>query len=443
MRISEKRQLKLAALPVSPAHLGGGWRYPGADADHVMNLSFYRKVAQQAERGKLDMLFLADKYILSSHTDDPEFEKNIHTWPEPVTLLSALIGTTEHIGLSATLSTTYHEPFHVARTIASMDHLSDGRASWNVVTSRGDAEDINFGPSNRIPQEQRHEQSTEFLDIVRALWDSWEDDALQKDRSGGLYVHRSKIHPVPFKGRWHQVQGPLNVSRPPQGHPVIVMAGESDTFKSRAAKDADVVFTSLNNLTIAQSFYKDIKSQLALFGRKPDDLVVMPGLNLVIGRTAAEVKEKEALWQEAFGTMNRMDYISAVLGVDLLEYSPDDALPDEENFVVAAGERYKLLLEDARRNGLITIRQAFEAANSKRGHLTLKGTPSDIADVLEQWLTERAADGFIFIPQHMPGSLDDLVELLIPELQTRGLFRTEYTGRTLRDHLGLSRPGGM
>lgn len=440
MNRSMNKQLKLSVLPVSPAHLGMGWRYPGADADNVMNYSFYRDIARKAEQGKIDMLFLADKYILSSRPDDIDFGRSIHTWPEPITLLSSLIGATDRIGLSATISTTFHEPFHIARTFASMDHLSGGRASWNVVTSRGNAESINFGRSYRSAMEERYEQSDEFLHIVKALWDSWEDDACNEDRSTGYHSDGSKVHPINFDGKFHQVKGPLNVSRPPQGHPVLIMAGESESFKERAAKDADVVFTSLKSLEEAQHFYKDIKSRVARYGRTPNDLLIMPGLHLIIGRTANEVKEKEALWNETISSYIRMDLVSSAIGIDVSECSPDDALPAIESLHEPVSEKYRQVKAAADREGWKTFRQAYSALKKRTGHFSIKGTPETISAELEIWLRTEAADGFTFIPQHMPGGLNDLVDLLIPELQERGLFRTDYEGETLRDHLGLARP---
>jgi len=434
------RQLKMSSLLVSPAHLGGGWRYPGAAADGLLGLEFHSRTAKKAEEGLFDMLFLSDKYAMSNVQEEDALGRGVNAWPEPITLLSSMIGVTRHIGLAATVSTTYQEPYHLARMLASMDHLSGGRAAWNIVTSRGDAYAHNFTYGNRIPLDKRHEYSEEFVSVVKALWDSWEDDAFRQDRSDGRYMTPSKVHPINHEGQWFQIRGPLTLARPPQGHPVMIQAGESDTFKERAARNADMIFTAQPSFEDAKPFYHDVKSRMGKYGRSPDDLVIMPGLQVTVGRTEAEVREKEQLWQRAMGDTIRKDHVSLAIGLDVRDYPLDALLPDLDSNGTPPGARYKELKAQAAALGLRTIVELYRHVMSGAGHLTLKGTPSQIADELTRWLMEYGADGFNLLPRHLPGELDDFVELVVPELQNRGVYRSAYTGNTLRDHLGLARP---
>lgn len=434
----ESKQLKLSLLLVSPPHHKIGWRYPGADAGELLGFEHYRRIARKAEEGKLDMLFLADKYM-AEDVEDPDFWKTAGAWPEPLTLLSSLVGETSRIGLCATASTTYGEPFHIARMIASLDHLSGGRASWNVVTSNGNLEARNFGHARIPAPELRHEQSEEFVRVVKALWDSWDDDAVIADRDSGRYLRPGSARPIDHEGKWFQVKGPLNVLRPVQGHPVIVHAGASEALKARAAQDADVVFTALKSLPIGQAFYRDIKSRAVACGRSPDELLVLPGLNLTVGRTEDEVLEKQRCWTRYADQKVKMDHVSAYLGIDVDSYSLDDPLPDVDT-APGVTPKYRKWHGEAVERGLRTIGELYRHIAQSFGHLSLSGTPAQIADQMERWLKEGGADGFTFIPRHFPGELDDLVDLVIPELQNRGLFRKEYEGRTLREHLGLARP---
>ncbi|HBZ82284.1 MULTISPECIES: LLM class flavin-dependent oxidoreductase [Brevibacillus] len=433
-----KKQLKLSTLLITPGSSGGGWRDQTAQPERILDFAFYRELARTAEEGKLDYIFQPDKYTISANSPE-ELRRGINIWPEPVTLLSALAGATSHIGLSATISTTYHEPFHVARMLATLDHLSGGRASWNVVTSIGDLDAHNFRNDHRPLHEQRHAHSGEFLDVVKALWDSWEDDAIKIDRETGDFADPAKIHTLHHEGAWFSVRGPLNVARPIQGHPVIIQAGRSDTFRERAAQQADVVFTALRTLPEAQAFYFDLKRRLAKYGRATSDLLLMPGLNVVVGATEAEAKEKREHQERLLLPEARKDIVSSSLGLDISGYSLDDPLP-EPDLADAGMASYRQWKQTADQLGLVTIRQLYEHVRQQSGHFSITGTPAQIADRLEEWLTNDAADGFTFIPHLLPQSLHDLVHFVIPELQNRGIFRTEYSGSTLREHLGVPRP---
>ncbi|UUZ85210.1 LLM class flavin-dependent oxidoreductase [Paenibacillus sp. P26] len=434
------RQMRLGAFFMIPGHHVAAWRYPDAAAEEIMSLRFYKKLAQTAERGKFDMIFLADGYAVNERFPSA-VQHAVHTRFEPFTLLSALAGATEHIGLAATVSTTYNEPFHVARKFASLDHLSGGRAGWNVVTSSSEAEAHNFGREDHLKHELRYERAREFVDVVQGLWDSWDEDALIIDKSSGLFLDREKVRPLHHKGKWFSVRGPLNIARPPQGHPVIIQAGSSEAGKELAAGTAEVIFTAWQTLVEAQAFYRDVKGRLAKFGRDSDDLKIMPGVFPIIGRTEAEAEEKRALLRELIPPAAGVALLSALISYDLSGYPVDGPLPElpELKDINGNKSRFQLLKDLAERDHL-TIRGLYERIAGARGHREIHGTPEQIADQLEDWFVHDAADGFNIMPPYLPGGLEDFVELVVPELQKRGLFRTEYTGRTLRDHLGLRRP---
>lgn len=429
------KQLRLSAIPVSPPHGRGGWRMPGAAAGNLMDFGFYKQLAEQAEAAKLDLLFIADKYTTSGTPEDEDFHQGINGWPEPFTLLSALIGATSRIGLSVTASTTYWEPYHLARIFASMDHLSNGRASWNIVSSRGDLEEHNFRHIRKIPGNKRQEHSEEFVQVAKALWDSWQADAVIADAASGQYTRAGSIQPIRHEGAWFTVEGPLNVPRPPQGYPVLVQAGESSRFKEWAAQGADIVFTALPNLEQAKAFYTDIKSRMQRYGRAPEDLLLMPGLTITAGGTAAEARDKDELFQQFMVGRNRMEYLSAAIGCDVRDRAPQDALPvpDEQ-----ANPKYSAIYEEARKLGIATLAELQRHLGERSGHLKLVGTPVQIADQLQLWLEEQGADGFTFIPRQLPGGFAELCTQVVPELQNRGIFKADYREGTLREQLGLT-----
>ncbi|MFI7700275.1 LLM class flavin-dependent oxidoreductase [Nonomuraea sp. NPDC049480] len=427
------RKLHLNAFLMGVGHHEAAWRHPRAEPARITDVRHYQELARIAERGKLDSVFLADGVALQGNV-----AHNALGGLEPLTLLSALAAVTDHIGLIATVSTTYNEPFHVARKFASLDHISGGRAGWNIVTSAGEAEARNFGVE-RPSHAARYARAGEFLDVVRKLWDSWEDDAIVGDRAGGRYADIGKIHPIEHAGEHFRVSGPLNTSRPPQGHPLLVQAGSSEDGKEFAARHAEAVFTAQQTLREGQEFYADLKRRLAAYGRGPDELLVLPGISPIIGSTEREAlrleKELEDLIIPAYG----LAQLAHLTGIDLTEDALDEPLPDISVETEGAQSRRKLVVDLARREHL-TVRQLLGRLAGGRGHRVVAGTPEQIAGQLQEWFFNGAADGFNIMPPVLPGGLSDFVDHVVPELQLRGLFRHEYEGRTLRGNYGLARP---
>nr|WP_226529415.1 LLM class flavin-dependent oxidoreductase [Metabacillus niabensis] len=436
----QKRQMNLGAFFMIPGHHVAAWRHPESQTDEVLSFDLYRKLAQTAERGKFDMLFFADGYAVHDR-DGIGIEQTVNVRPDPLTLLSALSVVTTHIGLTATASTTYNEPFHLARKFATIDHLSRGRAAWNVVTSSSEAEALNFSRDHHLEHSVRYERAEEFVEVVKKLWDSWEDHALLIDRESARFADPSLVHQLNHKGKWFSVKGPLNISRPVQGHPVIIQAGSSESGKELAAKTAEVIFTAWQTLGEAQNFYRDVKGRLKKYGRSAESLKIMPGVFPVIGRTEKEANEKKQYLVELIPEKVGVGLLSALISYDLSNYPVDEPLPDLPDIkdINGAKTRFQLVKNLGDRENL-TIRQLYQRVAGARGHREIKGTPIQIADQLQEWFEHGAADGFNIMPPYLPAGLEDFVDLVIPELQNRGLFREEYTGRTLRDHLGLQRP---
>ncbi|HKT65838.1 MAG TPA: LLM class flavin-dependent oxidoreductase [Burkholderia sp.] len=427
-----RRRMRLGLFLQGAGHHVAGWRHPDAESGSE-NFDLLRRVVQTAERAKFDMVFLADGL-----TSGPDAHPSMAMRFEPLSLLSALAMHTRHIGLAATASTTYSEPYHIARVFASLDHLSGGRAAWNVVTTSYDRTAANFTRGNHPDHAQRYEMAGEFVDVVKGLWDSWDDDAIVRDKARGIYFDPAKVHALDHAGRFFNVKGPLNASRPPQGHPVVIQAGSSGPGQDLAARTAEVVFTAQQTLDEAQAFYRDLKGRLAAYGRAEDALAVMPGVFPVIGRTEQEAKDKYAQLQQWTDTSGALTLLSDRLGHDVSKYPLDGPLPDlPESDQLKS--RARLLTDLARRENL-TLRELYYLVAGARGHRIVWGTPTQVADALEEWFDGGAADGFNIMPPYFPGALDDFVEHVVPELQRRGLFRTEYEGTTLRDHLGLARP---
>lgn len=434
------RQMKLGAFFMIPGHHVAAWRHPESAAEDVQQFHLYKRLAEQAEKGKFDMIFFADGYAINDKLESA-IEHTVTVRPDPLILLAAISAVTTKIGLTATVSTTYNEPFHVARKFASLDHLSGGRAAWNVVTSGQNAEALNFNRNEHLKHGLRYERAEEFVDVVKKLWDSWEDDAIIVDKKAGRFAVSSKVHELNHSGNWFSVKGPLNVSRPIQGHPVIVQAGSSEAGIELAAKTAEVIFTAWQTIEEAQNFYKHVKGKLSKYGRSHDDLKIMPGVFPIVGKTEEEANEKQALLKELIPEKAGVGLLSSLISYDLSPYPVDGPLPDLPHISEINGgkSRFQLLKDIADREQL-TIRQLYQHIAGARGHREIKGTPVQIADQLQEWFENEAADGFNIMPPYLPGGLDDFVEQVIPELQKRGLFRTEYNGNTLRDHLGLKRP---
>ncbi|GAA1277353.1 monooxygenase [Planotetraspora silvatica] len=427
------RKLHLNAFLMGVGHHEAAWRHPRTDPLRLTDVRHFQNLAQIAERGRLDSVFFADGLALQG-----DVRHNALGGLEPLTLLSALAAVTDHVGLIATVSTTYNEPFHVARRFASLDHISGGRAGWNIVTSAGEAEAHNFG-IERPAHRDRYERAAEFLEVATRLWDSWEDDAVVGDRDAGIYADIAKIHQVDHAGAHFRVKGPLNIQRPPQGRPLLVQAGSSDDGRDFAARHAEAVFTAQQTLEEGQEFYADIKARAARYGRPPENVVILPGISPILGGTEREAlrleKELEDLIIPAYGVAQ----LSNILGVDLSGHPLDEPLPHVPVETEGQQSRLKLVTDLARREGL-SLRELIARLAGGRGHRVLAGTPEQIADQIQEWFENGAADGFNIMPPVLPSGLEDFVDHVVPELQARGLFRHEYEGRTLRENYGLPRP---
>jgi FMN-dependent oxidoreductase, nitrilotriacetate monooxygenase family len=439
--MARQDKIRLGAFLRGPGHHLAAWRHPEVPANPGLDFAHYRDAALIAEHGLFDMVFLADS--LSARNGEQPIETLERTGHvvhfEPLTLLSALSAVTERVGLVATASTTYWEPFHLARLFASLDHLSGGRAGWNIVTSSDAAAAGNFGREAHPRHADRYARAEEFVDVVLKLWDSWDDEAFIADKASGLAIDRNGIHIPDHVGTHFRVRGPLNVARPIQGHPVMVQAGSSDAGQDLAARTAEVVFTAHATLQSAQAFYADLKARAAGLGRQPESIRIMPGIFPVIGATKTEAEDKFAAIQGLTDPVVGLALLSGLLGdADLSGYDLDGPLPELDQSE-AVKSRLKLVSGIARDRKL-TIRETYLAIAGARGHYQVVGTPVEIADLLEEWFEGHAADGFNIMPPILPAGLSDFVDTVIPELQRRGLFRTAYEGATLRENLGLERP---
>ncbi|MBP1318291.1 LLM class flavin-dependent oxidoreductase [Herbaspirillum sp. 1130] len=440
---TNKKMLRLNAFLLNTGHHIAAWRHPNVPANRALDFSYYREIAGIAEAAKFDALFLADHIgINQASGEDIEVQQRSAraVFFEPLTLLSALAVVTKHIGLIATASTSYHEPYNLARKFASLDHLSKGRAGWNVVTSASNTEAYNFGLARQTPHALRYEQAEEYVHVVKGLWESWEDDAFLIDKQSGRYFDPSKLHALNHKGKHFQVAGPLNIARTPQGHPIVVQAGSSEPGQELAAKTAEVVFTAQQNYDTAHAFYKSLKSRMPKYGRNPDELKIMPGMFVVVGESQAHAQEKLEELQALLPPEVGVGLLSSQMGsIDLKPYPIDGLFPKNLKEPEGHKARFQLLSQTAYRDGL-TIRQLYERTAPARGHWTVVGTAEQVADQMQEWLEGEAADGFNVMAPSFPGGLQDFAKHVIPELQRRGIFRQEYEGATLRDRLGLKRP---
>ena len=431
------RQLSLGAFLMATGHHVAAWRHPDVPAD-PLDFSTYKRVAQVAEAACFDALFVADS--VAAPTDGMASHSARSVYFEPLTLLSALSAVTERIGLISTVTTSYNEPYHVARKFASLDHLSGGRAGWNLVTSDAAAEAGNFGRDAHIPHAERYARAREFQQVVQGLWDSWADDAFVRDKTRGQFHRPEAVRALNHRGEHFSVQGPLNVARSPQGRPVLVQAGSSETGRELAAESAEVVFTAQPSLARAQAFYADLKGRLARHGRREDELKIMPGVFVVVGASEAEAREKFEAFQALVAPEVGVALLGRMLGnFDLSGYPLDGPLPQLPLTENGQRSRQHLLTELAG-NEQLTLAQLGRRIAGGRGHYSLIGTPTQIADELQAWFEGGGADGFNLLVPHLPQGLEDFATLVVPELQRRGLFRRQYQGRTLRDHLGLRRP---
>ena len=432
------RKLHLGAFMRPISIHTGAWRYPGAWPDANFNLARIRRLIGTLEAAKFDAFFMADHLAVLNMPADALKRSHTATSFEPFTLLSALAMVTERIGLVATASTTYEEPFHVARRFASLDHISAGRAGWNIVTTGNPETSFNFGRDEHLAHADRYARAREFHQVVTGLWDSWADDAFVRDVDTGVFFDPARLHVLNHRGAELSVRGPLNIARPVQGWPVIVQAGASEPGRQLAAETAEVIFGAASNLADGKAFYADVKGRMPALGRDPDHLKILPAAFVVIGDTVEEARAKRARLDSLVHYDSGIRSLSIVLDFDVSGYDPDGPLPEVPQGNASRSGRDRMV-EYARETGA-TIRQLAAKAGSYAG-LAFVGTPQTIADEWEVWLEERGSDGFNVMFPYVPGGLDDFATRLVPELQRRGLFRTQYEGTTLRDHLGLPRPG--
>jgi FMN-dependent oxidoreductase (nitrilotriacetate monooxygenase family) len=435
--MADKRQLRLGAF-MRPASIHtGAWRYPGAFPDANFNFAHLKRFAQTLERGKFDAFFMADHMAVLNMPVDALKRSHTVTSFEPFTLLSALSQATERLGLVATGSTTFDAPYHIARRFASLDHLSNGRAGWNIVTTSNPDAALNFGLDEHMEHGERYHRAREFYDVVTGLWDSWADDAFIRDVDNGVYFDPEKLHVLNHKGEHLSVRGPLNIARPVQGWPVIVQAGASDAGRRLAAETAEAVFTAQSSLKVGQQFYADVKGRAEKAGRARDHIKILPACFVVVGETVDEARQKRAKLDSLVHYANAIGSLSIALGHDASKYDPDGPLPDipESNASKSGRERAIALAKSEN----LTVRQLAQRLGGYSG-LAMVGTPKTIADEMEEWLETEGSDGFTVMFPYLPGGLDDFVNGVIPELQRRGLFRREYEGKTLRENLGLPRP---
>ncbi|MGE8637539.1 LLM class flavin-dependent oxidoreductase [Achromobacter marplatensis] len=435
--MSTQRQLKLGAFMRPVSIHTGAWRYPGAQRDANFNFEHLKRYAQTLERARFDAFFMADHLALLNMPVEALKRSHTATSFEPFTLLSALSQATRHLGLVATASTTFDEPFHVARRFASLDHLSNGRAGWNIVTTSNPDAALNFGRTGQPDHAQRYARAREFYDVVTGLWDSWADDAFIRDAESGVYFDPAKLRALNHRGEHLSVQGPLHIARPVQGWPVIVQAGASEPGRQLAAETAEVVFASHSTLEDGKRFYADVKGRMDRLGRNRDHLKILPGVLVVVGETASEARDIRAHLDSLVHYESAIASLSIALGCDASAFDPDARLPaiPETNASKSGRERVIALAE---REGL-TVRQLAQRLGGYGG-LAMVGTPGQIADQMHEWLEAEGSDGFNVMFPWLPGGLDAFAGQVVPELQRRGIFRREYEGSTLRDNLGLPRP---
>ena len=435
--MSSARQLRLGAFMRPVSIHTAAWRYPGAFPDANFNFAHLKRFAQALERGKFDAFFMADHLAVLNMPIDALKRSATVTSFDPATLLPALAVVTERLGLIATASTTFEAPYHIARRFASLDHLSGGRAGWNVVTTSNPDAALNFGLDEHVEHGERYHRAREFFDAVTGLWDSWADDAFIRDVERGIYFDPAKLHVLNHKGEHLSVRGPLNVARPIQGWPVIVQAGASEAGRQLAAETAEVIFASHGTLADGQRFYADVKGRLDKLGRSRDHLKILPGAFVVVGDTVEEARAKRARLDSLVHYDSAIASLSIALGHDASKFDPDSPLPEipETNASKSGRDRAIAL---AKRDNL-TVRQLAQRLGGFAG-LAFVGTPATIADQMEEWLVSKGSDGFNVMFPYLPAGLDDFVDRVVPELQRRGIFRREYEGKTLRENLGLPRP---
>ncbi|KDU94036.1 LLM class flavin-dependent oxidoreductase [Amycolatopsis mediterranei] len=449
MTTRRKDQMTLVAfLQASNVSVySGSWRYPSAAADYL-DLRYYQRIARVLEEGTFDLMFFDDRLAMPTIYGDSPAEA-VRYGARPIkldlsTVLGAVAAATEHIGLGATYSTTYYQPFHVARTFATLDHLSGGRAAWNVVTSVNDAEAQNFGVEQHFAHDKRYDRAEEFIEVVAKLWDSWEEGAILDDRANGVFADPERVHEVDHQGEYFTVRGPLTVPRTPQGRPVIIQAGQSGRGMQFAAKWADLIFTADPSQEIAQEHYRQQKKLITEAGREADTVKLLPMAYTIVGETETIAREKEKIFlDELVHPMASLTLLSEVTNYDFAGHSLDDVVTDE---LIDSVSGIRGLVQGVRRHvgeGKLTLRTLANHRATLLQGPRFVGTGPQVADQMQQWFESGASDGFVVAATHFPGAFEDFVRLVVPELRSRGLFRTEYTGATLRDNLSLAQPANQ
>jgi FMN-dependent oxidoreductase (nitrilotriacetate monooxygenase family) len=434
-------KMKLGTFVYTFGYNPAGWRHPASDVNGANSFAHMLEIAKLSEQGKFDFMFLADSPAAGvGHVEALQRLPNKMNRFEPLTLLSALAVATKEIGLAATVSTSYSEPFNVARMFASLDHLSGGRACWNVVTSDHEETGYNFNREGLDPHALRYERAREFVEVAFGLWDGWERDALVLDRENGLYLDADKLHTLNHKGKHFQVRGPLNIAASPQGRPVIAQAGGSEAGLELAAETAEVVFSLTSTFDKNKAFYDNLKGRMARFGRPTDALKIMPGIMVNVGETEAAAQAKIDFMVDRLHPKVGLQALSEFLEADLSGVALDKPFPMELLPKQPKGSKalFEVLVDFVSKGN--TVGELVRLYAEKQTGNGIKGTPKQVADFMEEWFLGEAADGFIVMLPTLPAALKDFVELVVPELQRRGLFRTEYEGPTLRDKLGLTRP---
>ncbi|MGW4101358.1 LLM class flavin-dependent oxidoreductase [Mycobacterium sp. NPDC004974] len=428
------RQLHLNAFLMGVGHHEAAWRHERTDVRNLTDVKHFQRLAQVAERGKLDSVFFADGLAVG-----PRVKHNTQAIFEPITLLTAMATVTEHVGLIATATTGYIEPYTLARSFASLDHISGGRAGWNIVTSAGEDEAANFGVEGIPDHAGRYRRAAEFVDVATELWDSWEDDALVLDESTGIFADPDRVHRIDHDGEHFTVRGPLNSPRSVQGRPLLVQAGSSESGKDFAGRYAEAIFTAQRSVDEGKAFYRDVKARAVKFGRSADEVKILPGIVPFIGPTEEAALELEQQFTDLISPEYSLRQLSQMLGVDLTAHALDAPLPALPPIEQIQGNKSRYqLVKDLASSESLTVRQLIAKLGGGRGHRTFAGTAEQVADNLELWFTAGAADGFNIMPPYLPGGLEDFVEQVVPILQRRGLFRTDYTATTLRGHYGLA-----
>jgi len=432
--MTNERKMRLGAFLAGTGSNMASWRHPKAVADAAINLDYYRQLTRKAETAKLDFVFFGDGLYISEKSH-PNFLNRF----EPLTLLAALAMDTTKIGLAATLSTSYSEPFTVARQFASIDHISGGRAGWNIVTSPLEGSALNYSKTEHPEHDLRYRMAAEYIELTKGLWDSWEDDAFVRNKETGQFFDPEKLHRVNHKGEFFSVQGPLTISRSKQGRPILIQAGSSEAGKDFASQVADAVFTGQANIDDAREFYQDVKGRAAKHGRRPEEILMLPGCNPIVGSTAAEAEEKYQEIANLVVIEDALNYLGRYFNdMDFSPYGLDEPFPDLGDFGRNGWESTTDRIKQVARDENLTLREMALRSTTPRNEFI--GTPTQVADAMEAWFEEGAADGFMLTNSVLPQGFDDFVDHVLPILKERGLFRTEYEADTLRGNLGLPKP---